>query len=186
MKVKPTLNPGKVTIEIGIGEEGLLVPLGNRTEASPFRVKRILVPLDFSSCSLKALAYAIPFAKEYSAVLDLLHVVPPYYAVDPYGVAGYEAIEQQLIATAGQKLSNLVLDRVPQEVQTETYVRNGRPSQEIVHAAKEMRADLIIISTHGRTGLQHAFIGSTAENVVQQAPCPVLTVREKEHEFITQ
>ena len=112
--------------------------------------------------------------------------MPPYYTLDPYGIAGYEAIEQELVHTAEQKLAEIVLDKIPQQVKAEIYVRNGRPSHEIVAAAKELDADFIVISTHGRTGLKHAFIGSTAENVVRHAPCPVLTLREQEHEFINE
>ena len=63
-------------------------------------------------------------------------------------------------------------------------VRPGRPATEIVEAARELAADLIVIATHGRTGLQHVLLGSVAENVVRHAPCPVLTVREHEREFV--
>ena len=64
-------------------------------------------------------------------------------------------------------------------------MRTGRAASEIVEVAKERNTDLIIISTHGYTGLKHVFLGSTTENVVRYAPCPVLTVREHEHEFVT-
>ena len=66
----------------------------------------------------------------------------------------------------------------------EALVRAGQPYYEITTAAKELDVDLIVITTHGRTGLKHALLGSTAERVVRHAPCPVLTVREREHDFI--
>ena len=66
-----------------------------------------------------------------------------------------------------------------------TLVRTGSPADEIVDAAKEMGVDLIILSTHGRTGLKHLLLGSMTENVVRRAPCPVLVVREREREFVS-
>jgi universal stress protein A len=123
-------------------------------------------------------------AREFCATIDVLYVVPPYYAYDPYGVNEFERIEKEVRASSEQKLAALVLQQVPQGIPAETCVRTGRPATEIVAAAREMDADLIIISTHGHTGLKHVLMGSTAENVVRHAPCPVLTVREKEHEFL--
>ncbi|MHB8519465.1 MAG: universal stress protein [Limisphaerales bacterium] len=70
------------------------------------------------------------------------------------------------------------------QVPAQALVRTGRPVQEIVEAAKQLEIDLIINSTHGRTGWKHVFLGSTTESVVRAAPCPVLTVREQEHEFV--
>ncbi len=144
----------------------------------------ILVPVDFSECSKKALAYAIPLAKQFGATIDVVHVVPPYYALDPYGVAEYERVEKELLATGEQRLARLLLDMIPSGIAADIFVRTGKAAIEIVEVAKELEADLIILSTHGHTGLKHVILGSTAENVVRHAPCPVLTVREKEHEFI--
>jgi universal stress protein A len=77
-----------------------------------------------------------------------------------------------------------LLKDLPGDLNKTTLLRSGRPAYEIVEAAKRLDTDLIIISTHGHTGLKHVFLGSTAENVVRYAPCPVLTVREHEHEFV--
>ena len=73
-----------------------------------------------------------------------------------------------------------------EEVPINTLVRVGSPAREIVEVATDLNADIIVISTHGRTGFKHVLIGSVAENVVQRAPCPVLIVREREHEFLAQ
>jgi universal stress protein A len=148
------------------------------------KIKKILVPVDFSECSKKALRYGIQLAREFCATVDVLYVVPPYYAYDPCCVAENERIEKELRVNGEQKLAAMVLQQIPQGLPVETFVRNGRPATEIVEAAGELGADLIVISTHGHTGLRHALMGSTAENVVRHAPCPVLTVREKEHEFL--
>jgi nucleotide-binding universal stress UspA family protein len=81
-------------------------------------------------------------------------------------------------------LANLVKEFVHGEVPAETVVRNGTPSMEIVELANTLPADIIIISTHGRSGLKHVLMGSVAEHVVRHAPCPVLVVREREREFL--
>ena len=72
----------------------------------------------------------------------------------------------------------------PENVRGQALVRLGQPHREITEAAKELHVDLIVLATHGYTGLKHAFLGSTAERVVRHAPCPVLTVREREHDFV--
>ena len=85
-----------------------------------------------------------------------------------------------------KKLAELVTEEVHGQVLADSLVRSGSPAIEIIAAAKELDADVIVISTHGYTGLTHVFLGSVAEHVVRRAPCPVLVVREKEHEFIAQ
>ena len=172
---------GKLLSKPALGARGLRV--FESPGSNLLKIKKILVPVDFSPCSQKALLYAIQMAREFCATIDVLYVVPPYYAYDPYGVAEFERIEKQL-RSGEEKLATLVLQQVPQGLPVETFVRNGRPATEIVEAARELGADLIIISTHGHKGLKHVLLGSTAESVVRHAPCPVLTVREKEREFL--
>jgi len=81
-------------------------------------------------------------------------------------------------------LAQLAAEALRNEVPADTLVRIGSPALEIVETARNIPADLIVISTHGRTGLKHVFLGSVAEHVVQRAPCPVLVVREREHEIL--
>jgi universal stress protein A len=113
----------------------------------------------------------------------VLYVVPPYAAYDPYAITECDHIDRQLRTNGEQKLATLVLQQIPQGLPVETFVRTGRPATEIVEAATELESDLIIISTHGHTGLK-AVLGGTTEHVVRHAPCPVLVVREKEHDFL--
>jgi len=82
--------------------------------------------------------------------------------------------------------AHAALDGLHIEVPFKAVVREGEPYAQIVAAAKELGIDLIVLSTHGRTGLAHVFMDSTAEKVVRYAPCPVLIVRQQEHEFLTQ
>ena len=148
------------------------------------KIKTILVPLDFSNTSAKALAYAIRMADQFGSKVILLNVIEPIatpdFAYHPLMLESEEsrAAARRAIESAARKarLPDSMLDRI--------VIRNGAPFVEITEAARTLKADLIIITTHGYTGLKHVFMGSTAERVVRHAPCPVLVVREKEHEFV--
>ena len=176
MKFKPTSKTGGVVVELG--------PLENQfptatAEKAPFRLKSILVPIDFSECSEKTLQYAVPLAKQFGAELALLHVVQPYPAVPEMAPVDVESIQD-----AKKKLAE-VKQTIDKSISTKALVRLGSPEREIVDGAREYASDLIIIATHGRTGLARVFLGSTTEHVVRQAPCPVLVVREREREFVS-
>ena len=182
MKAKPSKKPGEVFLELGRDDEPLMTAASSA--ASPFCMKRILVPIDFSDCAKKALQYAIPLAKEHKAALTLLYVVPPPYPVGEYSGIDYAQLQADMRMRGNMELSKLVTDEVRGAVPADTLVRVGSPATEITEAAESLDADAIVISTHGRTGLKHVLIGSVAENVVRRAPCPVLVVREREHEFL--
>jgi nucleotide-binding universal stress UspA family protein len=187
MKAKPTSQPGQVVLELNRRDEAMLAAASCPATAAPepFALKKILVPIDFSECSRKALRYAIPLAKEHNAAIMLLYVVPTQYAVGEYGGIDYASLEADMRATGDQQLATMAVDEVRGQVRADTVVRAGSPMAEIIEAAKSLSADVIVISTHGHTGLKHVLLGSVAEHVVRRAPCPVLVVREREHEFIT-
>ncbi len=153
---------------------------------SPFKLERILVPVDFSDCSKKALQYAIPFASQFRAEMVLLHVLTVHYTAGwEFEADGYDPlIEGDLQKDVEKRLAALIQGTVPADISTKIEVRHGSPSIEIVNAAKELEVSLIVMSTHGHTGMVHAFIGSVASDVTRLAPCPVLVVREHEHEFV--
>lgn len=161
-------------------------PLLERGSSSAINLKRILVPVDFSPLSKKALLYAARLAQQFNAELNLFHVVEPeippaydgYMIVPPAISNGSSAACTEQMKALATSVRNSAVPRVNQ------IVRCGLASIEIVEAAKEFDVDLIVIATHGYTGWKHFAIGSTAERVVRAAPCPVLVVREKEHEFI--
>lgn len=148
------------------------------------QIRKLLVPVDFSACSQKALRYAVGFAQEYGAALDLLHVTSSYPGHDPFDLPTGERLEQERRAAGEKKLAELVREFVPDGLAVETFVRSGRPVTEIIEKAKELGSDLIIISTHGYQGLSAINCGGITEGVVRQAPCPLLVVREHEHEFL--
>jgi nucleotide-binding universal stress UspA family protein len=143
------------------------------------RVKKILCPLDFSNNALEALDYAVDFARQNDGQLILLHVVDNPLA-DQYGPTAqnfYAEVEHAL-----EKSKQMLADAARTHavgVPCETIAKRGNPYEEIIDLANAQQADLIVMSTHGRTGPQRLLIGSVAEKVVRTAPCPVLTVRQK-------
>jgi nucleotide-binding universal stress UspA family protein len=181
MKAKPTRDPGAVILEVNRRDEELL----SRAVASPLRIKNILVPIDFSECSVKALRYAVPLAKEHNAAITLAYVVSGITAVGEYGGIDYAALTKEMREHAERQLAVLAVDEVRGTVASDTVVCTGSPAVEIVTIAKKLPADMIIISTHGRGGLKHVLLGSVAERVVRHAPCPVLVVREHERDIVT-
>ena len=183
MKAKPNNRSGEVVLEIKRGDEAMLAA-ANAPAVSPFRIKKILVPVDFSECARKALQYAVPLAREHKATLTLLYVVPPIYTVGELGGVEYPQLQAEMHASGVKALKKLNEVEVHGEVPTETLVRLGAPANEIIAVAKSLESDLIVVSTHGRTGLKHMLLGSVAEQVVRRSPCPVLIVREREHEFL--
>jgi len=146
-------------------------------------LKRILVPTDFSDYSKQAITYACELAKRFSAELQLLHVVPPPLVAAPYIGAVADEVLQPEVASK-QALEELDDPEFAQVSNVERVIQTGTPFVEIVRYAKEIDADLIVMGTHGRSGLVHALIGSVAEKVVRKAPCPVLTVRPEGHQFV--
>jgi nucleotide-binding universal stress UspA family protein len=178
MKFKPNNKSGGVVVELEPKESQLPAGSPSAVPAPAFMVANILVPVDFSDCSKKALQYAIPFARQFGATLTLLHAVPRYPAAPEVVL-----LETELVEAAEAQLTELgrTIDRA---VPSRTLVRLGTPHLEIIIVAKEFSFDLIIISTHGHAGLARVFLGSTAEKVVRHAPCPVLVVRESEREFV--
>jgi len=145
---------------------------------SPRDIQSILVPIDFSDPSRKALDYAAIFARQFKAKLTLLHVVEPVatpdFATFPLSMENDESIQ-----IARKQLEKVAASlRLPRGTVEKTLVRFGRSFHEITEAARTRRMDLIIISTHGYTGFKHALLGSTTERVVRHAPCLVLVVRQ--------
>ena len=153
-----------------------------------FRLKKILVPTDFSEASTKALTYAQAFAKQSAAEILLLHVVEPaYYPI--YGadiVPDWGGMQTELLKASQVHLEEFSRKHAAGFAPMQVIVGEGIAWGEIVETAKKETVDLIILSTHGRSGLRHILLGSTTERVVRHASCPVLTVREREREFVNQ
>lgn len=181
MKVKPAKRKNRVLVEVDRTDTSLLESGGTAAVA----LKNILVPLDFSKCSFKALKYAIAFARQFKAKLTLLYVVQPYYLPGDFaGGVDYVSLEKEIEETSLRELTALAEKHIGKKAAYKVLLQTGRPVDQICRVADELNTDLIILATHGHTGLKHVVLGSTAENVVRHAPCPVLTVRVEEHEFV--
>ncbi|HEY2909674.1 MAG TPA: universal stress protein [Gemmataceae bacterium] len=145
-------------------------------------IRRILAPTDFSDNSTRAVRYAAELAAKFEAELVLLHVVQDLALVLPDAVMPTPVATPNLddmIAAAKTGIANLVGSLNLGALNPKAEVRVGSPATEIVAAAADLKADLLCVSTHGRTGLAHFLLGSVAEKIVRHAPCPVLSVRPK-------
>jgi nucleotide-binding universal stress UspA family protein len=147
-------------------------------------LQRILVPHDFSETSEAAVRYAVALARNFNARIHLLHV-GDQARLDletefPLGLEG--AVEDAV----RERLLKIVTPVEQAEFRPEFVVRSGVPAAEIVRYAKDHDVDLIVMGTHGRGPVGHMVMGSVAEKVVRTAPCPVLTVRSQQHEFVMQ
>jgi nucleotide-binding universal stress UspA family protein len=149
-------------------------------------LKRILLPTDFSESARHALTYATSFAREYKAEVLLLHVVENLtvgYASDLFPVPMAEVFEE-ISGYAKIEVGKLATEVRAKGVTVREQVVQGKPSLEILRIAREEAVDMIVLGTHGKGLLDQALFGSTAERVLRKAPCPVLTVRLSEHEFV--
>lgn len=140
--------------------------------------ERILVPIDMSVFSITALQYAEDIAEHFGAEIVVVHIVER----DETATKGMEPkttgpeVEQRIKST----VARMLLDHNVVRQSLRIEVRHGSPAQEIVKASQDLRADLIIMCTHGRSGLSHVLMGSVAEKVVRHASCPVLTIKPDE------
>ena len=149
------------------------------------RFSKILCPVDFSEYSDYALDYALDLAKMFDAHLQLLHVIEVPF-LPSYVMAGVPDLSMPVeqIEEGARRGMQETLEKCRQKWQKiEGDVRAGTTFLEIISCAREMDADLIVIGTHGRSGLSHMIIGSVAEKVVRKAPCPVLSVKHPKHTF---
>jgi universal stress protein A len=164
-----------------------LHPVIQLEENLMIQMKRILLPTDFSDYSQNAVAYATEFANTFGAELHLLHVLQDLVAMVPEPGLAFPPPGDYMQEL--QESAEAALAKIPDPPPSEggnvvRVVRQGPPFVEIVRYAKENDIDLVIMGTHGRSGLAHVLLGSVAEKVVRKAPCPVLTVRPTDHQFV--
>src|SRR5437899_8751815 len=151
-------------------------------------IKNILVATDFGEAADSALGYGRELAGRFGSTLHVLHVVENFYATT-FGAETYSAfvpeMQRELEVAARRRLDETLIDSDGSDPRTRPAVTtSGSPAYAIVDYAREYGIDLIVMGTHGRGGLAHLMMGSVAERVVRIAPCPVLTVRHPEHEFV--
>lgn len=142
-------------------------------------INRILVPVDFSGSALQALECAIELAKKFDASLDILHVFeepsfPSFYGAGALAVYGHVPDLREGAAIELEKLETQTKDKFPN---VKAHLVEGHAVDQILSFAKSNEHDLIVIATHGLTGLKHVLLGSVTERVVREAPCGVHVVR---------
>lgn len=150
-------------------------------------IREIVVATDFSEPADNALTYGRNFARAFSATLHLVHVVNDLATSAPITEIPMDltSVQAQLDSEAKASLNALVTDDDRRSFNVKTaLLTSSTPARAILAYASDVRADLIIVGTHGRGGLAEFFLGSVAQKVVRSAPCPVLTVRAHEREFV--
>lgn len=149
------------------------------------QMRRVLVPLDLDEYARYALPYARELCTAFGAALHLLHVVDTQWILSAGGAfpeAGGDLLPR--LEREGRAEVERIAGQIRDGFEVCSAVRVGPPHVQIVQYARQQDIDLIVLATHGRSGLKHALIGSVAEKVVQMAPCPVLAVKHPEHEFV--
>lgn len=140
-----------------------------------FDVRTVLVPVDFSACSLAALQHAVALASPRRGTIHLLHVVDP----NAGGLGEMEPIATGVLARFQERLTRLTHALHVRDVKTEVHVAVGSVEDGILDMVDRYRVDVIVMGTHGRSGWGHLLLGGTTERVVRRAQCPVLTVKER-------
>ena len=152
------------------------------------RLEKVLVPTYFSEFSKPAMAYGCAVAARFNAELHLLHIVPdPAMLVPEAHAFSVEAMQAQtaaLIEDAKTRLQDMPGDGWEDGKPVIREVRTGVVFMEAIDYVREHDIDLLVIGTHGRSGLMHVLMGSVAEKIVRKAPCPVLTVKPEGHQFV--
>jgi universal stress protein A len=176
------------TTQRTIFEERMPISAWERPHSSfPFLVERILVPIDFSELSKKALHYAIALARSAGASLIVLNVVRTgkhRYEPELISSPQFEAGKWRKLDERERQLVDFCRREIGRDPKSEAIIQIGKPAREIINTAKARYVDLIIMATHGVKGMNRILKSSTAQQVVGEAPCPVLVVSEQEHELI--
>jgi universal stress protein A len=174
LQAKPRSGAAAKNIKIEPVHDGIAV--------KPLKIARILVPVDFSVHSIKALETALSLAGTFGAEITLVHIVeqiiyPGDWMYPPIAMTDFAAEQREQISAKLKALAKR------SGIKSHEVVRLGRAWQEVVEVAKERKADLIVLATHGYTGLRHVLLGSVAEKILRHAPCPVLSIRADEDDF---
>jgi nucleotide-binding universal stress UspA family protein len=147
----------------------------------PEQIESIVFPTDFSEAAGDAAPLAFELAKELGARLTIFHCVeqdvpPPYYAA---GITSIFELNDEVLSMARQQMATLLPDSLAEELEHDFVIREGRSAQQLVEYASESAADLVIMATHGYSGLEQAMLGSTTDRVMRNTPCPLLVVRSR-------
>jgi nucleotide-binding universal stress UspA family protein len=147
---------------------------------------KILLPTDFSECSAEAAGVARSLAERFGSRIVVLHVLDEPATLDPMfrGDIPLEMLRTRMEQFARENMDSFLARHFSGFDRFDTILATGIPYREIIGNAREAAVDLIVIGTHGRTGVEHVIFGSTAEKVVRMSPCPVLSVRQGGKQFV--
>jgi nucleotide-binding universal stress UspA family protein len=151
------------------------------------RLAKLLVPTDFSEDSEQAARYAVELAKRFQAEIHCIHVVDipaDLMSTSDYYMTGPSEQFVDQLREESKKNLEAFTEKNLEGAQVQTAFLEGSPFVEIIRYARDQQIDLVVIATHGRTGLKHVLFGSVAEKVVRKAPCPVLVVKREERDFV--
>lgn len=147
-------------------------------------LKKILCPIDHSDCSKEALRYAVSFAMKDEAKLYLLHVIDIRSFDESIDAMSKQIPDDETLNQLKTKLLDCIPEEIRNGIDVEAIVVQGIPFVEIISTARKKNIDMIVIGSHGRTGIAHIMLGSVSEKVIRKAPCPVLTVKQSNHKFV--
>jgi universal stress protein A len=148
-------------------------------------IEGVLVPVDFSKQSVLAAKFGASLAQEYKTGLYVLHVREPLPLAAQMEIADYETFQQKAEDEVRAELAKVIPQSIKDLIHVKEILEVGSPVHHvIVEKAKELRVDVIVIPTHGRTGLAHVMLGSVAEHVIRHAPCPVFVIRNPKDKYV--
>jgi nucleotide-binding universal stress UspA family protein len=147
------------------------------TEDPRLKLRRILVPVDFTSASLPALRYATRLARQFGSQIHLLHVLERGVFLNDLDSRLITKPADEIASDSVEQLNQLARRELPADLPVKPLVRSGKPGREIVHAAEMLDIDLILLATHNHSPIRRALLGGTADYVVRHAACPVLLAR---------
>ena len=147
-------------------------------------LKKILCPIDHSDCSKEALKYAVSFAMKDGAKLYLLHIIDIRSFNESLNEMPTQIPDNETLQQLRIKLLNCIPEEMRDDMDVEAIVIQGIPFAEIISTSREKEIDMIVMGSHGRTGISHIMLGSVSEKVARKAPCPVLITRQPNHKFV--
>jgi len=143
---------------------------------------KILFPTDFSESAENASRYALSLAKKYASKVYVIHVIEPFTYTTEFGL-DFSAQLKEMEASARRLLDDVAASIKKNNLDVESVLITGEPFVEIIKYARKEQVDLIVMATHGRSGIEHMLMGSVAEKVVRKSPCPVLTIKKSGQTF---
>src|SRR3989338_7905930 len=143
---------------------------------------KILFPTDFSESAENASRYALSLAKKYGSKVYVIHVIEPFTYTTEFGL-DFSAQLKEMEASARRLLDDVAASIKKTNLDVESALITGEPFVEIIKYARKEQVDLIVMATHGRSGIEHMLMGSVAEKVVRKSPCPVLTIKKSGQTF---